>query len=83
MNSRTTQLKFSVRICRITYAFIIISAASQLHFSANKNAWLVAASKLHKHRGTWPYCPLAILRGDDGDPTHHSNLNLLFNDAES
>ena len=28
--------------------------------------WLVAASKLHKHRGTyytteWPYCPFAIL----------------------
>ena len=66
MNSRATQLKF---VCpRMSYyaCYCIISAVNCIFWSIETLNWLVAVSKLHKHRGTcctaeWPYCPFAIL----------------------
>ena len=65
MNSRALHWILCARAFRITH--VSIFSASQLRFLANRNLnWLVATSKLHKHRGTcytaeWPYCPFATL----------------------
>ena len=71
MNSRATPSGHSIEVCvPAHFALRMLLAFSQpvncIFWPIETLNWLVAASKLHKHRGTcytaeWSYCPFAIL----------------------
>ena len=67
MNRRTTHLKFVCpRMSQLRTLLAFPQPVNCIFWPIETLNWLVATSKLHKHRGTcciaeWPCCPFAIL----------------------